>query len=88
MKKIALFELEEKEGVKIELHNDYLTFYDGDYTKVKYEDIISHKYLGMHDHIYSSFTRSLADLLHYAWDFEIEEIEGICSDYEARNENE
>ena len=45
-------------------------------------------YLGMHDHIYSSFTRSLADLLHYAWDFEIEEIEGICSDYEARNENE
>ena len=41
MKKIALFELEEKEGVKIELHNDYLTFYDGDYTKVKYEDIIS-----------------------------------------------
>lgn len=83
-KEISLSEFEEITESKIELSDSYLKI---DNKKVDYESIISHRYLGMHDHVYSSNTKALSDLLLENWGFIIIELEKAIENYEVENEN-
>ena len=87
MRTIDLMELEEERDIKIELYDNYLTIYNGNHLKIEYDRIVSHRYLGIRDHVYSSYTKALFDLINLNCDFIIEEIENRLKEYEENNEN-
>lgn len=79
---ISLSDLEKETATKIVLYDDYLTIYDGDIQDVSYIDIIYHKYMGIHDFIFKSYSKALWDLINYGYNYIVEELEDRLQDFE------